>query len=196
MTNEQYKVRQLGCTTKTTQNLVGRGLWPLNRRNFARGWRQNWKLITQGDSQTIPNRCTMIPVLIFKPIQSRGLMVLSLNERSFKQEVLEAPTPVLVNFWAPWCGICLLINPVLKGFEAEWGETVKIVGINADQTLKLASTYRIATLPTLILFDGGSIIHRIEGFQGRDDLTRELRSLLLSTQTAHSYSQLQPAINS
>lgn len=152
--------------------------------------------MTQGDSQTIPNRCTMIPVLISKPIQSRGLMVLSLNERSFKQEVLESPTPVLVNFWAPWCGICLLINPVLKGFEAEWGETVKIVGINADQTLKLASTYRIATLPTLILFDGGSIIHRIEGFQGRDDLTRELRSLLLNTQTAHSYSQLQPAINS
>jgi thioredoxin 1 len=123
-------------------------------------------------------------------------MVLSLNERSFKQEVLESTTPVLVNFWAPWCGICFLINPILKGFEAEWGDRVKIVGINADQSLKLASTYRIATLPTLIWFESGSMIHRIEGFQGRDDLSQELRSLILQTQMAQPYSQLQSAINS
>ncbi|MEB3829750.1 thioredoxin family protein [Phormidium sp. CCY1219] len=103
-------------------------------------------------------------------------MVLSLNEQTFKEEVLEAPTPVLVNFWAPWCGLCRTIDPILNAFAQEWGEQIKLVGINADRTLKLASGYRITTLPTLILFDSGVALHRIEGFHGRDDLQAMLRS--------------------
>lgn len=108
-------------------------------------------------------------------------MVLSVSERTFTQEVLESPTLVMVHFWAPWCGLCRLINPLLMRFQSEWGDQVKLVSINADQNLKLASSYRLKTLPTIILFEGGKVVHRIEGFHGRDELRRALEKLMVST---------------
>ncbi len=108
------------------------------------------------------------------------MLLSSIGEQAFTQEVLESSTPVLVHFWAPWCGLCRLINPLLMRFQAEWGGELKIVGFNADQSLKLASTYRLTTLPTLILFEGGLVRHRLEGFRGRDDLRLALEELTLS----------------
>jgi len=104
-------------------------------------------------------------------------MVLSVNERTFSQEVLESPTPVLVHFWAPWCGLCRMINPLLMGFKSEWGDQVKLVGINADENLKLANAYRLTTLPTLILFEEGKVVYRIDSFHGREDLRRALENI-------------------
>jgi thioredoxin 1 len=63
-----------------------------------------------------------------------------------------------------------MINPLLLRFQAEWGDQIKVVGINADNSLKLANQYRLTTLPTLILFDGDRVIQRLEGFHGRDAL--------------------------
>ncbi len=107
-------------------------------------------------------------------------MVLSVSERTFTQEVLESSTPVLVHFWAPWCGLCRLINPLLTRVQSEWGEQVKLVGINADQNLKLANTYRLQTLPTIILVENGKVVHRIDTFQGRDDLRMALEKIMVS----------------
>ncbi len=109
-------------------------------------------------------------------------MVLSVSDRTFSQEVFAASTPVLVHFWAPWCGLCRMIDPVLAKFEADWAGQVKLVGVNADQSLKLASTYKLTTLPTLILFDGGKVLFRFEHFQGREDLRRTLDAFMLSYQ--------------
>jgi thioredoxin 1 len=108
--------------------------------------------------------------------------VLSVNERNFSQEVLNASTPVLVNFWAPWCGLCHSIVPQLVQFQADWDGQLKLVGVNADQSLKLASTYRLKTLPTLILLDRGQVQHRIDCFLGREDLRRTLDALMVSYQ--------------
>jgi thioredoxin 1 len=107
-------------------------------------------------------------------------MVLSVSERTFTQEVLESSTPVLVHFWAPWCGLCRLINPLLTRVQSEWGEQVKLVGINADQNLKLANTYRLQTLPTIVLIENGKVVHRIDSFQGRDDLRMALEKIMVS----------------
>lgn len=101
-------------------------------------------------------------------------MLASINEKSFAQDVFHAPTPVLVHFWAPWCGLCRMINPLLLRFQGEWGDRIKVVGINADNSLKLATQYRLTTLPTLILFDGDRILQRLEGFHGREDLRSAL----------------------
>lgn len=109
-------------------------------------------------------------------------MLLSIRESNFPQEVLDASVPVLVHFWAPWCGLCRLIVPQLHQFQANWQEQVKVVGVNADQSLKLASTYRLQTLPTLILFDRGRELHRLEQFHGRDDLRRTLDEFMQSYQ--------------
>lgn len=104
--------------------------------------------------------------------------MLSLNERTFRQEVLESATPVLVDFWAPWCGLCRLIHPLVQEFQSDWGEPVKLIRINADNNLKLANTYRIKSLPTILLFENGQVVHRLEGFNGREDLRRALQSIM------------------
>jgi thioredoxin 1 len=96
-------------------------------------------------------------------------MTLAVNEQTFIHEVLKSPTPVLVNFWAPWCGVCRMMNPVLVELQKEWGGQIKIVSINADDSLKLANTYRLKTLPTLLLFDGGKLLYRLDEFRRRED---------------------------
>jgi thioredoxin 1 len=117
-------------------------------------------------------------------------MVLSVSERTFTQEVLESSIPVLVNFEAPWCGLCRIIHPLLLQFQAQCGEQIKLVGINADENFKLSNTYRLKSLPTLILIENGIIRHRLEGFRGRDDLRLALEEIKLS------YSHRSPAYNS
>lgn len=108
-------------------------------------------------------------------------MVLSLNERTFRQEVLESATPVLVDFWAPWCGLCRLIHPLVQEFQSDWNDPIKLVRVNADDNLKLATTYRIKSLPTILLFEGGQLVHRLEGFNGRDDLKRSLATIMMTS---------------
>ncbi len=104
-------------------------------------------------------------------------MVLSVNEQTFKAEVLESAVPVIVDFWAPWCGLCRVIHPLLRQFQMEWSDRVKVVRVNADNNLKLANTYQLKSLPTLLIFEEGTLIHRLEGFHGRDDLRLTLEKL-------------------
>lgn len=104
--------------------------------------------------------------------------MLLVGEKSFSTNVLESPQSVLVDFWAPWCGLCRLIEPVLLQLQSEWQGQLSLVRINADENLKLASTYRLRSLPTLILFEHGQVIHRLEGFQGKEDLYRTLNTVI------------------
>ena len=107
-------------------------------------------------------------------------MVLSVNERTFTQEVLESPVPVLVNFEAPWCGLCRIIHPLLSQFQTQCGDELKLVGVNADQNFKLSNTYRLKSLPTLLLIEKGIVRQRLEGFRSRDDLRQALEAIKLT----------------
>ncbi|MDF5712468.1 MAG: thioredoxin domain-containing protein [Rhizonema sp. NSF051] len=107
-------------------------------------------------------------------------MVLSVSERTFTQEVLESPIPVLVNFGAPWCGLCRIIHPMLLQFQAQCCDQIKLVGVNADDNFKLSITYRLKSLPTLILIENGKSRQRLEGFGGRDDLLQALEEIKLN----------------
>ena len=108
-------------------------------------------------------------------------MALSLNERTFRQDVLESSIPVLVDFSAPWCGLCRIIQPLLREFQADWNGQVKLVRVNADENIKLATTYRIKSLPTLLLIEQGQVIQRLDHFQGRDEVRMALKTLMVNS---------------
>lgn len=106
------------------------------------------------------------------------MMVQTVNEKTFNQEVLEASIPVIVNFWAPWCGLCRIVEPLLPQFQATSPTPIKLVRVNADESLRLAKTYRLTTLPTLLWFERGQIIYRLDSFQDPSQLRTTLKSLL------------------
>lgn len=103
--------------------------------------------------------------------------MLSVDEFSFAEIVLNSPRPVLVNFWAPWCGLCGLITPILTQIQNQWQDNLKIVNINADNNLRLANTYRIKNLPTLLLFENGQVKYRLDSFHSREEL-QQIRELI------------------
>jgi len=108
----------------------------------------------------------------------RGFMVVSVGERTFTKEVIESSTLVVVTFWAPWCRLCQIVEPLLSRFQAEWEEPIKLVRINADENFKLAKDYRLTTLPTLLMFENGQLRHRLDGFQAKDELRASLERLM------------------
>ena len=105
--------------------------------------------------------------------------MLSVNQQTFDKEVLKANHIVVVHFWAPWCGLCRLINPILLKFHSPEIQTkIKFVSINADNNLKLSNTYSLKSLPTILVFEKGNIIERLEGFSGREDLYSSLEHMM------------------
>lgn len=104
-------------------------------------------------------------------------MIQSVTDLNFREQVLTSSMPVLVNFGAPWCGLCKVIQPTLIQFHARWDEQIKLVNINADDNLKLASTYRLKTLPTLIMFANGKILDRLEAIHTQADLRTDLERM-------------------
>lgn len=109
-----------------------------------------------------------------------------MGEQTLEKEISDSSGHVLVHFGAPWCGPCRMVEPILSRFQAECGTSLKLIGINADENLKLASRYRITTLPTLLVFEGGRLLHRVEGLYKREILWAELAKLLPMPLQTHS----------
>ena len=93
--------------------------------------------------------------------------MLDLSDATFEQEVLRAGKPVVVDFWAPWCGPCRAVEPVLAQLEAEHAGRVKFAKLDIDQNLQTASRYEVLSIPTAILFEGGEARETVVGARPR-----------------------------
>jgi len=100
------------------------------------------------------------------------------TDGTFETEVLKSDKPVLVDFWAPWCGPCRMVAPVVEELSEEYGGKVKFLKLNTDDNVNTAATYGIRSIPTLLMFKGGQPIDQIIGFRPKGDLKRVIDKAL------------------
>ncbi len=101
----------------------------------------------------------------------------SVTNDTFEQEVIKSSTPVLVDFWAEWCGPCRALGPVLEEVAAENTGKVQIVKVNVDEAPELANRFGIRGIPTMILFKGGEVKSTLMGNQPKAEIVKQINSL-------------------
>ena len=106
---------------------------------------------------------------------------LAVNDQNFTTEVLQSGTPVLVDFWAPWCGPCRAVAPTVDAIALEFNGRLKVVKVNTDESGEVATKYGVNSIPTLMVFKDGEVVERVLGNRPKADLvsliSRHVRAL-------------------
>ena len=104
--------------------------------------------------------------------------VQAIEDASFEREVLQSPTPVLIDFWAPWCAPCRAIAPVVEELAREYAGKLKVMKMNVDDNPKTPSRYGVRGIPNLILFQGGQVREQIVGAVPKSQLVKAISSVV------------------
>ncbi|MBQ7445008.1 MAG: thioredoxin [Clostridia bacterium] len=91
---------------------------------------------------------------------------------NFENEVLKAEKPVLVDFWASWCGPCRMLAPVVEEIDKEYGDKIKVCKVNVDDEPELADRFKINAIPTILVFKNGEIVNKSMGYKKKEDLLK------------------------
>ena len=101
-------------------------------------------------------------------------LIITLTQENFAQEALQSPVPVLVDFWAEWCGPCKMIAPLLDELADEYNGKVKIGKVNVDEHQGLAAQYNVTSIPTLLFIKNGQVVEQTRGAKSKRDLKASL----------------------
>ena len=107
-----------------------------------------------------------------------GLGVLDVNDASFDQEVLKSQQPVLVDFWAVWCGPCKAIAPIVDSVAATFAGKLKVAKVNVDENGATPSRYGIRGIPALLFFKDGQVVDQVVGYKPQDEIEAKVKLLL------------------
>ena len=106
------------------------------------------------------------------------MSILNVEDKNFKEKVLEADKPVLCDFWAEWCGPCKQISPILSELAEEYKEKILIAKVNIDENPEVPSKYGIMSIPTLLLFKDGKVVSTQVGLQQKNELKAWIESYI------------------
>jgi thioredoxin 1 len=107
--------------------------------------------------------------------------VIHTDDRGFEAAVLQAKVPVLVDFWAPWCGPCRMIAPIVAELAAEYSGRLRVVKVNTDDSPNVMSRYGVMSIPSLVFFKDGKEAHRVVGAWPKAKLTAAVQQVLAAT---------------
>lgn len=105
-------------------------------------------------------------------------MALQITESNFEAEVLQSPVPVLVDFWATWCGPCKMISPIVDQIATEVAGTAKVGKVNVDEAPGLATRFNVRSIPTLVFIKNGEVVDTLVGATSKDNILTHLRACL------------------
>jgi len=103
---------------------------------------------------------------------------LEVTDSTFEQEVKKSDTPVLVDFWAPWCGPCRKLSPVIDEISAEFDGKIKVVKVNTDENLRTAQEYSISGIPSILIFKKGEAVERLVGLMQKTQIINNIEKHL------------------
>ncbi len=102
--------------------------------------------------------------------------VKTFEKDNFDAEVLQSDIPVLVDFWAPWCGPCKMIGPIIEEMAGEMGDDIKIGKVNVDNNQELAGQFGVRGIPTIMIFKGGEVVENFVGLRSKEDMVAALEA--------------------
>ena len=95
---------------------------------------------------------------------------MNITKSNFEAEVMNSDKPVLIDFWAPWCGPCRMLSPIIAEIAEEYGDKVKVCKVNVDEEDELASSFSVMSIPTLIVIKEGKVVNSVTGVRPKDQI--------------------------